>query len=57
MIATPPMASKVTGVKLARGGRVRLETPGGGGFGDPAARDPAARERDLRLGYVTGATA
>lgn len=54
---TPPMASKVTGVKLAQGGRVRLETPGGGGFGDPAWRDPAARERDLRLGYVTGARA
>lgn len=54
---TPPMASKVTGVKLRKGGRVRLETPGGGGFGNPAARDPAARERDARLGYVTGATA
>ncbi|KAF0137285.1 MAG: N-methylhydantoinase B [Xanthobacteraceae bacterium] len=51
---TPPMASKVTGVKLGQGGRVRLETPGGGGFGDPARRHPAARERDLRLGYVTG---
>ncbi|WP_164075769.1 hydantoinase B/oxoprolinase family protein, partial [Stenotrophomonas maltophilia] len=31
----PPMASKITGVKLKRGHRVRLETPGGGGFGDP----------------------
>ncbi|WP_439573815.1 hydantoinase B/oxoprolinase family protein [Phreatobacter sp.] len=50
---TPPMASKVTGVKLRQGGRVRLETPGGGGFGDPAARDPAASELDVRLGYVT----
>lgn len=54
---TPPMTSKVTGVKLGQGGRVRLETPGGGGFGDPARRDPAAGERDLRLGYVTGAKA
>jgi N-methylhydantoinase B len=54
---TPPMTSKVTGVKLGQGGRVRLETPGGGGFGDPARRDPAARERDRRLGYVTGAKA
>ena len=54
---TPPMASKVTGVKLGPGGRVRLETPGGGGFGDPARRDQAARERDRRLGYVTGAKA
>ncbi|MDP2804210.1 MAG: hydantoinase B/oxoprolinase family protein [Phreatobacter sp.] len=54
---TPPMASKVTGVKLGQGGRVRLETPGGGGFGDPAGRDPAATARDHRLGYVTGAKA
>ncbi len=54
---TPPMASKVTGVKLRQGGRVRLETPGGGGFGDPATRDPASAERDMRLGYVTGVSA
>ena len=54
---TPPMASKVTGVKLRQGGRVRLETPGGGGFGDPVARDQAAKDRDVRLGYVTGASA
>ena len=37
---TPPMASKWVGVKLARGDRVRLETPGGGGYG-PADRRPA----------------
>ena len=41
--ATPPLVSKVTDVKIRRGQKVRLETPGGGGFGDPAARDPAAR--------------
>ncbi|QCK86891.1 hydantoinase B/oxoprolinase family protein [Phreatobacter aquaticus] len=49
----PPMASKITGVKLGQGYRVRLETPGGGGFGDPAERDPAAIARDVVLGYVT----
>jgi N-methylhydantoinase B len=48
-----PMASKVTGVSLPTGGRLRLETPGGGGWGDPARRDMAARARDLRCGYVT----
>jgi N-methylhydantoinase B len=32
---------------------VRVETPGGGGFGDPRERDPAALERDLRDGKVT----
>jgi N-methylhydantoinase B len=30
-----------------------LETPGGGGFGDPATRDPARVVRDVRLGYVS----
>jgi N-methylhydantoinase B len=51
----PPMASKITGVKLGQGYRVRLETPGGGGFGDPSERDPAAIARDIALGYVTAA--
>ncbi|MBV9077456.1 MAG: hydantoinase B/oxoprolinase family protein, partial [Methylobacteriaceae bacterium] len=55
--ASPPLASKVTDVRLAPGRCVRLETPGGGGWGDPARRDPAARERDGRLGYVTGGAA
>ncbi len=48
----PPLGSKVTGVSLRRGDRVRLETPGGGGRGDPAARDPALAERDRRLGFA-----
>ncbi len=51
----PPMASKITGVKLKRGQRVRLETPGGGGWGDPAERDPAATARDRANGLVTDA--
>ena len=36
------------------GRRLVLELPGGGGFGDPAERDPVDVERDLRQGYVTG---
>jgi N-methylhydantoinase B len=32
---------------------VRLETPGGGGWGAPEARDAQAGARDLALGYVT----
>ena len=47
----PPMASKIVGVKLKRGERVTLETPGGGGYGPPAERDDAARRRDVDLGY------
>jgi len=51
--ATPPLVSKVTDVRIRRGQKVRLETPGGGGFGDPRARDPERIARDVRLGYVT----
>ena len=47
--ASPPLKSKITDVKIARGQRVRLETPGGGGYGPAASRDPAKLERDLRL--------
>ncbi|MDE3237747.1 MAG: hydantoinase B/oxoprolinase family protein [Paracoccaceae bacterium] len=49
----PPMTSKLHGARLARGDRIRLETPGGGGWGDPDKRAPEARARDLHLGYVT----
>ncbi len=49
----PPGASKMVGIKLARGERVRLETPGGGGYGLAAERDDAATADDLRLGYTT----
>jgi N-methylhydantoinase B len=54
---TPPLTSKVTDVRIRRGQRVRLETPGGGGFGDPHARDPARVARDVALGYVSQAAA
>lgn len=50
---TPPMASKMVGIKLKRGQKVRLETPGGGGYGDPAERDRAAIERDVALGFIS----
>ena len=30
-----------------------LQSGGGGGFGDPLARDPVLVERDVRYGYVT----
>lgn len=49
----PPLVSKVTDIKIGKGQRVRLETPGGGGFGDPLRRDPTRVARDVRLGYVS----
>jgi N-methylhydantoinase B len=54
---TPPMVSKVTDIRIVAGQHVRLETPGGGGFGDPLTRDPLRVARDVELGYVTPAAA
>lgn len=53
----PPMASKIVGVTIKRGQHVRIESPGGGGYGPAERRDPAAVAADLRLGYVTSAGA
>jgi N-methylhydantoinase B len=54
---TPPLVSKVTDIRIVAGQHVRLETPGGGGFGDPMTRDPVRVGRDVNLGYVTKAAA
>ncbi|MEM7523002.1 MAG: hydantoinase B/oxoprolinase family protein [Pseudomonadota bacterium] len=51
--ATPPLASKMRGMTLKRGQAVRLETPGGGGYGPPGERDPAAVARDVARGLLT----
>ena len=51
---TPPLASKITGVKLRRGQRVRLETPGGGGYGNAQERHEELIRNDLAQGYVSG---
>ena len=37
---------------LQAGDVIMLTTPGGGGYGDPAQRDPAQRMRDTTLGYT-----
>jgi N-methylhydantoinase B len=52
-----PLVTKTTDVKIDRTGFVRLESPGGGGFGDPRRRDPSQVARDVRLGYVTRGSA
>lgn len=36
------------------GRRLILELPGGGGYGDPAKRDPKVRSGDVSKGFVTG---
>ena len=48
----PALGSKVVGVALHPGDRIRLESPGGGGWGDPGNRDAEATERDTRLGLA-----
>jgi len=40
-------------LRVAPGERLIFDTPGGGGFGPPAARDPAALARDVARGIVT----
>ena len=55
--AAPPMASKVVGVSIRQGQRLRLESPGGGGWGDPAQRPVEAMARDIRLGHVSAEAA
>jgi N-methylhydantoinase B len=54
---TPPLVSKITDIRIDVGRKVRLETPGGGGFGNPLTRDPVRVARDVNLGYVTPAAA
>ncbi|MBC6408577.1 MAG: hydantoinase B/oxoprolinase family protein [Rhodobacteraceae bacterium] len=43
----PPLASKIRGIRLKQGEAVRLETPGGGGYGPTADRAPEAVARDV----------
>ncbi|MEE8172604.1 MAG: hydantoinase B/oxoprolinase family protein [Alphaproteobacteria bacterium] len=50
---TPPLASKMTGLEISRGQRLRLESPGGGGYGNAFERAPEAVAEDVRLGYVS----
>ena len=54
---SPPMVSKMVGIHLNKGQRIRLETPGGGGYGSALERDPSLVADDARLGYVTSASA
>ncbi|MGA2942924.1 MAG: hydantoinase B/oxoprolinase family protein [Xanthobacteraceae bacterium] len=43
--------------ELRAGERFLLQSAGGGGFGDPHKRDPAALDRDIVQGYVSAASA
>ncbi|MFT5390265.1 MAG: N-methylhydantoinase B [Gammaproteobacteria bacterium] len=47
-----PLSSKASGLTLSPGDRVRLETSGGGGFGDPSERPADLHDADRRNGYL-----
>jgi N-methylhydantoinase B len=50
------LPSKIT-IDVPKGGCVRVETPGGGGFGLPEQRERAAIARDLKDGKISKRTA
>ena len=49
----PEHLSKDQDIPLKAGDRVEVMTPGGGGYGDPFAREPALVARDVSRGYYT----
>ena len=44
---------KVLTARLKKGDAYVLRSGGGGGFGDPCAREPERVQQDVRQGYVT----
>lgn len=50
VVTVPEHLSKAQDIALQPGDRVRVRTPGGGGYGDAARRDPALVAEDVRLG-------
>lgn len=57
VVMVPEHLSKAQDIALSPGDRVRVRTPGGGGYGDPAKRPPAAIAEDVRLGRYSEAEA
>jgi N-methylhydantoinase B len=54
---TPEHLSKDQGLRLVAGDRAEVMTPGGGGYGDPHARERELVARDVARGYYTEAQA
>ncbi len=49
----PPHLSKDQDIAIGPGDVIHVTTPGGGGYGDPLRRDPAAVAHDVARGYYT----
>ena len=56
-IKSPPLASKMVDISLSKGKAVRLETPGGGGYGNPYERKIETVVNDVKLEYISSDTA
>ncbi len=50
-------SSKFSNVVVRPGDRLQIVTPGGGGYGEPAKRNPALVREDLAEGYISPANA
>jgi N-methylhydantoinase B/oxoprolinase/acetone carboxylase alpha subunit len=48
---------KFSGIRITRGQKILICTPGGGGYGDPESRDPDLVLEDLKNGYISPETA
>ncbi|HUO63286.1 MAG TPA: hydantoinase B/oxoprolinase family protein [Terriglobales bacterium] len=49
----PPQLTKADGVELRPGDSARVQSPGGGGYGDPLEREPRLVSRDVEREYIT----
>lgn len=56
-VVRPPLVSKATDISLSVGDRIRISSPGGGGYGPAWQRDPDRVVRDVMLGYVSAGAA
>jgi len=52
-VSRPAHVSKGAGYEMKAGDWIEVRTPGGGGWGDPRARDRARVARDVARGYLT----
>ena len=53
VIEPSPVPGKVGGFKLKIGDIVRVESSGGGGYGDPIRRDPVATSRTMSISAIS----
>lgn len=53
----PEMISKAVDIRLKKGQRIHIESPGGGGYGPAIERDPDMVATDVRLGFVSSENA